>query len=198
MLPFERNSALLAPMVGITNRAFRTLVFELGAPDWCWTEMASAEAFVSRAQYEEEYTDVRPFPAKTSIQFFARSPGAMEAACKMVAARDSGLRPAGIDINFGCAAPNIRRSGGGSALSTDPEKSAALVAAARSAWPHMLSAKLRMGPDGDYGRLLKYCQALCAAGLDFLVIHPRTDSQKFRRSPHREVIGALSRDLPVP
>ncbi|MCE5255786.1 MAG: tRNA-dihydrouridine synthase, partial [Spirochaetaceae bacterium] len=47
-------------------------------------------------------------------------------------------------------------------------------------------------------RLLKYCQALCAAGLDFLVIHPRTDSQKFRRSPHREVIGALSRDLPVP
>lgn len=198
MLPFERDSALLAPMVGITNRAFRTLVAELGEPDWCWTEMASAEAFISHAQYEEAYTDARPFPAKTSIQFFARSCEAMSAACRLVTERDPELRPAALDINFGCSAPRIRRMGGGSALRGDPDKAAALVAAARSAWPYTLSAKLRMGPDGDYGRLLAYCRKLCDAGLDFLTIHPRIDSQKFRRSPHWEIIGALGRDLSVP
>jgi len=198
MLPFERDSALLAPMVGISNRAFRTVVAELGEPDWCWTEMASAEAFISHAQYEEAYTDTFPLPGKTSIQFFARSCEAMSAACKLVAERDPELRPAALDINFGCSAPHIRRMGGGSALSGDPDKAAALVAAARSAWPYTLSAKLRMGPDGDYGRLLAYCRRLCDAGLDFLTIHPRIDSQKFRRSPHWEIIGALGRDLSVP
>ncbi len=50
-------------MVGITNRAFRTLLEEAGAPDYAFSEMASAEAFISHAQYEAFYTDARPAPS---------------------------------------------------------------------------------------------------------------------------------------
>jgi tRNA-dihydrouridine synthase len=198
MIPFKEGAALLAPMVGITNRAFRTLVDELGAPDWYWTEMASAEAFVAQARYEESYTNVGPCPQKTSIQFFARSSEAIAKACRLVSERAPQDRPAGVDLNFGCSAPNIRKMGAGSALTSDPDKAAAFVEAARTAWPWTLSAKLRMGEMGDYDELLAFCRRLCDAGVDFLTIHPRLDLQKFRRKPHWEIIGALSRDLPVP
>jgi len=198
MIPFPRNSLLLAPMVGITNRAFRTLLSEIGPPDYAFTEMASAEAFVSRAQYEECYTDTQPSPERTSVQFYARSAEALAAACAAILERDATLIPAGIDINFGCSAPHIRRSGGGSAWSSNPKGAANLVAAARAAWPGRLSAKLRMGPDDDYDRFLAFCSGLAEAGLDFLTVHPRTDGQKYKRSPRYEYIGRLARDLALP
>ena len=185
-------------MVGITNRAFRTLVAELGGPDRYVTEMASAEAFSSHAQYEDCYTDARPSPSTTSVQFYARSLAAMEAACLELGRRDEALRPDGIDLNFGCSAPHIRKSGGGSAWSENPEGAAALVAAARSAWPGTLSAKLRLGPDDDYPRLLDFCAGLAAAGLDFIAIHPRTDSQKFKRRARHDITARLARDLAIP
>jgi len=198
MIPLPKNALMLAPMVGITNRAFRTLVAELGGPDRYVTEMASAEAFSSHAQYEECYTDARPSPSTTSVQFYARSQAAMEAACRELSRRDAALRPDGIDLNFGCSAPHIRKSGGGSAWSEDPAGAAELVAAARAAWSGTLSAKLRMGPDDDYPRLLGFCAGLAAAGLDFIAIHPRTDSQKFKRSARHDITARLARDLAIP
>jgi len=185
-------------MVGITNRAFRTLLSEIGPPDYAFTEMASAEAFVSRSQYEECYTDAQPSPSRTSVQFYARSADSLSAACSAILSRDAAQLPAGIDINFGCSAPHIRRSGGGSAWSSNPAGAADLVAAARAAWPGTLSAKVRMGPDDDYDRFLEFCSAIAGAGLDFLTVHPRTDGQKFKRSPKYEYIGRLSRTLAVP
>ena len=198
MVTLPEKAMILAPMVGITNRAFRTLVSELGGPDRYVTEMASAEAFSSHAQYEECYTDARPSPATTSVQFYARSAAAMEAACRELGKRDAALRPDGIDLNFGCSAPHIRKSGGGSAWSEDPAGAAELVAAARAAWSGTLSAKLRLGPDDDYPRLLGFCAGLAAAGLDFIAIHPRTDSQKFKRSARHDITARLARDLAIP
>ncbi len=198
MIPFAPGSLILAPMVGISNRAFRTLIRETGAPDFCFTEMASAEAFISGAQYEDYYTDPRPEPGTTSIQFSTRSAEALERACGMLSSRPPETRPAGVDINFGCSAPHIRRAGGGSAWSDNPEGAADLVLAARSSWQGALSAKIRMGSDSDPVRLRSFCEKIAAAGLDFLTFHPRTNSQKLRRKPDYDAIGALARDLPIP
>lgn len=185
-------------MVGITNRAFRTLLDELGGPDYAFTEMASAEAFVSHAQFEAYYTDAGPRSRSTSVQFYARSSEAMAAACSELLKRNAAEAPAGVDINFGCSAPHIRKTGGGSAWSTDPTGAARMVAAARAAWPGTLSAKVRMGPDDDYDRFLGFCSVIAAAGLDFLSVHPRTDGQRFRRKPRHDFTLRLASDLPIP
>lgn len=185
-------------MVGITNRAFRSLLAEIGSPDYAFTEMASAEAYTSHTKFESVYTDAQPSPSAVSVQFYARSPESLARACAETAARPHDERPAGIDINFGCSAPHIRRSGGGSAWSENPEGAARLVNAARRAWPGSLSAKLRMGPDDDYGRLLDFCRRLAGEGLDFLTLHPRTDGQKFRRLPRHDITLRLAADLCIP
>lgn len=198
MLPFQRGALLLAPMVGITNRAFRTLIAEIGATDYFFTEMASAEAYCARAQYEEVYTDTLPEPSRTSVQFYARSPESMAQACRRIKERPEHLRPAGIDINLGCSAPHIRRQGGGSAWSNDAEQASRLVSAARANWAGILSAKIRTGPDDNYDRLLRFAVAIASAGLDFLTLHPRIDGQKFKGAPNWDLIGRLSLDLSIP
>lgn len=198
MLPFSHGSLLLAPMVGITNRAFRSLIAEIGAPDYFFTEMASAEAFCARAQFEEVFTDPLPDPKKTSIQFYARSPESLAQACRRIFERTEATKPTGIDINLACSAPHIRRQGGGSAWSSDAQMAAELVSAARENWAGVLSAKIRTGPDENYERLHRFAEMLACAGLDFLTLHPRTDSQKFKGSPNWDFIGRLSRDLSIP
>jgi len=185
-------------MVGITNRAFRTLLDELGGPDYAFTEMASAEAFISHAQFEAFYTDAGPLPRSTSVQFYARSSAALASACVELLKRGAAEAPAGVDINFGCSAPHIRKTGGGSAWSADPAGASGMVAAARAVWPGILSAKVRMGPDDDYGRFLDFCASIAGAGLDFITVHPRTDGQRFRRKPRHDFTLRLASDLSIP
>jgi tRNA-dihydrouridine synthase len=185
-------------MVGITNRAFRTLLAELGPPDYAFTEMASAEAFVANAQFEEFYTDPRPSAQATSIQFYARSASIIGKACAKISSRSEETRPRGIDINFGCSAPHIRRAGGGSAWSSNPEGAAELVSLARQEWNGILSAKIRIGSVDDYQALLMFTSRLVESGLDFISFHPRMDDQKFRRKPLYDVFGRLANDCSIP
>ncbi len=196
--PFPDGALLLAPMVGITDRAFRTLVAELGTPDWSFTEMAGVEGFIAGSAEDEVYTDPGPDPERTSVQFYASKPDRLALACARLARLPAGRRPAGVDINFGCAAPRIRRSGAGAAWSADPEGALRMVDAARGAWPGILSAKLRAGPDTDPERLLAHCLKLQDAGLDFITLHPRTDDQKFRRAPDHRLTGIIARGLSIP
>jgi tRNA-dihydrouridine synthase len=198
MLPFSRGALLLAPMVGITNRAFRTLLTELGSPDYAFTEMASAEAFVANAQFEEYYTDPRPLAQATSIQFFARSATVIGKACAKIASRSAETRPGGIDINFGCSAPHIRKAGGGSAWNLNPQGAAELVFQARQEWDGALSAKIRTGPSDDYEKLLAFASCLVESGLDFISFHPRMDGQKFRRKPRYDLLGRLAGNCRIP
>lgn len=198
MAPFPERALFLAPMVGITNRAFRSLVAELGAPDWSFTEMAGVEGFLEGRPDDAAYIDPGPDPQHCSIQFFAKRPERLALACAKVRDTMGERLPAGIDINFGCSAPGIRRAGGGTAWSGDPDGALRLVEAARAAWPGLLSAKLRSGPDEDPERLLSHCRRLEGAGLDFLCIHPRTDSQKFKGAANHSLTGILAENLGIP
>jgi tRNA-dihydrouridine synthase len=198
MMFFPRGALLLAPMVGITNRAFRTLVHELGDADWYTTEMASAEAFLAGGRNEAVYLDPAPYPARTSVQFAARTPEALAAACRALSTMPDAQRPAGIDINMGCAAPHIKASGRGAALLDDPTRAQEMVAAARENWPGVLSAKIRLSAvQGEEGTVL-LAKALAAAGLDFLVVHARFDTQKFRRKVDHGFALLLAQELSIP
>jgi len=192
--PFPPGSLFLAPMVGLSHRALRTLVREFGGLDFAYTEMASAAALVSGSPNEEWYLDAGPQPERTMLQFYTLKPERLVEALHACAGRDV----MGADINFGCAAPHISRAGGGVAWMENPEAAAGLVAAARAAWPRLLSAKLRIGPEEDYPRLRDFCLGLVEAGVDFLALHPRLSGEKFRRTSRWDFVGKLAAELSVP
>jgi len=116
----------------------------MGPADWYFTEMASAEAFISGGKNEAIYLDPQPSSARTSVQFAARSPETLARACQKLQQLPLDYRPAGVDINMGCAALHIKRRGCGAALLDNPLLAQEMVAAARKNWPGLLSAKIRI------------------------------------------------------
>lgn len=194
----KADHLLLAPMVGLTHRAFRTLVFAFGGLDFAYTEMASAGGYLTGSMEDRFWTDCGPRSEHTGLQFYTVKPEHLEEACRRVSLLDKDARPAAIDINFACSAPHILRAGGGADWMKRPAEAGTLVSLARAAWPGILGAKIRLGVDEDYPRLLDFCLNLATAGLDMLVIHPRLDSQKFRRTANHDFIRRLVEDLPIP
>jgi len=188
------RSLLLAPMVALSHRALRELILSFGGLDLAFTEMASAGAVTAHSLYDRYFLDVDPLPNGTIFQFYTTKPELLPEALGMVAERGA----FGADINFGCAAPRILQAGGGAAWMREPEKAADLVRLARLGWAASLSAKLRIGLDDDYGRLLDFCLRLAEAGLDFLTLHPRLEGQKFRRKGRWDYVARLVEDLSIP
>ena len=192
--PLPPEALILAPMVALSHRALRELILEFGGLDLAFTEMASAAAVVSGSPYEDFYLDIGPEPARAVFQFYTVKPERLEEALAAVATRGA----FGADINFGCAAPHIKKAGGGVAWMKKPKEAAELMAAARRAWPSSLSAKLRLGESEDYPALRDFCLGLAEAGADFITLHPRFENQKFRRKGRWDILARLAADLPLP
>ncbi|MBL7684450.1 MAG: tRNA-dihydrouridine synthase [Deltaproteobacteria bacterium] len=102
----------LAPMDGVTDSTFRTILYRYGAPDVLFTEFVSVEGLVRQIpamfqdlQYEE---NERPMIA----QIYGYEPEAFRKSVQIVAK----LGFDGIDINMGCPAKSVVHSGGGAAL----------------------------------------------------------------------------------
>lgn len=187
----------LAPMATLSHRALRELVAGFGGCGLYWTEMVSAAAFVSGAPFERYYADALPDPSKVVFQVVGSDPERIERTARLLAERGG----AGIDLNMGCAAPEIVRQGAGVAWMRDAAAAARLVARLRAALPGMrLSCKIRAGHGGDAlaERLLGFCRALVGAGADSIAVHPRLAEEKFKRPPMMELAGMLARELPVP
>ncbi len=102
----------LAPMDGVTDHIFRTVVYRYGPPDVMFTEFVSVEGLSRRIpalfndlKYEK---NERPMIA----QIYGYEPEAFKASVKIVAE----LGFDAVDINMGCPAKSVVHSGGGAAL----------------------------------------------------------------------------------
>ncbi len=102
----------LAPMDGVTDHVFRTIVYRHGPPDIMFTEFVSVEGLSRRIpalfndlKYENHE---RPMIA----QIYGYEPEAFKVSIKIVAELDFD----GVDINMGCPAKSVVHSGGGAAL----------------------------------------------------------------------------------
>ena len=201
MIKLPAGALMLAPMVELSNRPLRTLMEQWGGCDRYHTEMCSASAWLANTAYEKWFLDTQPAPEKTVVQFYATKVDDIPRAAARL--RDEkvaeGAPLAGIDINFGCAAPHIERSGGGVYWMKQADASAELVAKTRQAIPELaLSAKLRLGYEDSPQDLLAYCKLLADAGLDYLTLHPRLKNEKFRRQSRWSNVRFLAENLPIP
>lgn len=197
--PFPSGSLFLAPMVALSHRALRELILEFGGLDYAYTEMASAGAAVSGSPYEDCYLDSGPDPSKVVYQLFTAKSERLPEALAMLKDRQGQTGQVfGADINFGCAAPHITKTGGGAAWMREPEKAFALVRAARSAWEGHLSAKIRLGQEDDYEALADFVRGLADAGAEYVAVHPRLEAQKFRRLGRWDYVARLVREMPIP
>ncbi|MDR1211132.1 MAG: tRNA-dihydrouridine synthase family protein, partial [Spirochaetaceae bacterium] len=185
---------LLAPMAEISHRALRELIGEFGGCDEYFTEMISAPALLSGGEFEPYYRENLPDPDRLVYQLTGADGDQLARAAGIL----DRLECAGIDINMGCAAPLITRTGGGVRWMNDKDRAAMMIAKVRKSVKKRLSVKLRLGPDENFEYLLAFCRALEAAGTEFITLHPRTAGEKFRRRAKWQYVEALSGELSIP
>lgn len=115
------------------------------------------------------------------------------------AARLATLKPAGIDLNFGCPAKTVNRHQGGAILLREPERLYRVVSMVRAAIPQdmLLSAKMRLGYE-DPHLAVDCAQAISAGGVQELVVHARTKTDGYRPPAYWERIAPIKDAVDIP
>jgi nifR3 family TIM-barrel protein len=105
-----------------------------------------------------------------------------------------------IDINMGCPVRKVCRVGGGSAMMTEHERTAALVRTMVNALRIPVTAKMRLGWDDDNLTAPDLAKALEDAGIAAVFVHGRTREQGFSGTVNlagiRAVVQAV-KSIPV-
>ena len=136
--------ALLAPMAGVTDEAYRTLCARFGVACTV-TEMVSAKALQFSDKKTRELMHLNQDEHPAAIQIFGSEPQVMAQAARICME----YGPEIIDINMGCPAPKIANNGSGSALMKNPSLCGEIVAAVAAAVPVPVTVKLRKGWDSS-------------------------------------------------
>lgn len=216
---------MLAPMAGVTNPPFRRLCreqAELGlaqagvdpaasgppgthAPGGLWVcEMITSRALLERNP--EAMNMIKPDPGDPvrSIQLYGVEPKTTAGAVAMLVGEN---RADHIDLNFGCPAPKVTRKGGGSALPWKLDLfreivSAAVDAARRASADRDIdvpvTAKIRIGIDGDHETFLDAARIAEDAGISGLTLHARTMAQHYSGDADWRRIGELVHGTALP
>ena len=163
----------LAPMAGVTDRAFRQICKEKGA-DVTVSEMVSIKGLFYQdkktAQLLSFHDRERPF----GIQLFGSDPAIFAYAAGRIAQE---YQPDFIDINMGCPMPKIVNNGDGSALMNDPELVYKIVKSAVQASGLPVSVKIRKGFQNE--NAAEVASAAESAGAAFITVHGRTRDQMY-------------------
>jgi tRNA-dihydrouridine synthase len=184
----------LAPMAEISHRAFRELIEGFGGCDGYFSEMISAGALLAGGPNEKYYIDTAPKPEKVVFQLV----GADIDQISRAAAFLDRLECAGIDINMGCSAPLIRKTGAGAAWMASIDRAGELISHVRPIVKRRLSVKLRIGYKDDFEYLVRFCRRLEAEGTELIILHPRLVTEKFKRLARWEYVGRLKQELKIP
>ena len=188
----QSGKVFLAPLAGVTDRAFREICREQGADGVC-TEMVSAKGI----WYKDKKTaDLLYFGEKEEpcgIQLFGSE-------AEIVAhgvTHALTYRPAWIDLNMGCPVPKIVKNGDGSALMKDIAKAESVIrAAVKAAGETPLTVKFRLGFESDIS--VEFAQMCESAGATAICLHARTRSQMYAGKADWSAIGRVKNVVKIP
>jgi len=190
---------VLAPMAGVTNRAFRRLCREYGGGLYV-TEMVTARALVERNPESMRIISHDPDEEIRSIQIYGVDPASVRAAVRLVVEED---RADHIDLNFGCPVPKVTRKGGGSALPWKTDLFTGIVAAATEEAAKgdvPLTVKVRTGIDKDHLTYIDSAKIARDHGAAAVTLHARTAGEYYSGHSAWSAITTLREavdDIPI-
>ena len=190
---------ICGPMATISHPAFRILVEEFGGCDEYFTEMINAGSLLTGGPFEKYYIDPAPVPEKVVWQLTGHDCEKMVLAAKELVK----LPGIGLDINMGCSAPDVYKTGAGIGWMTRPKEETeemvrqvgVVVEGYNKENPEnakRFSVKLRLGDENftDKG-FFDFCDMLVKNGAKLLTLHPRTKKEKLSRPPRYSYCQAL-------
>ena len=188
---------LLAPLAGVSDSPFRRLAREQGASA-VYTEMVSSDGLVRGSQATLDYCAFDPSERPIGIQLFGSDPGMMADAARILCELPAERRPDLIDINMGCPVRKVVNRCAGAALLTNVPLAQAIVRRMTEVSDLPVTAKIRLGWDGDSRNVVEMSRALEDAGARAVAIHARTRAEKFEGTAHWDMIGEARKAVAIP
>jgi nifR3 family TIM-barrel protein len=190
------TNLFLSPLAGYTNLPFRVTLRELGGLGWATTDLVNARSLLERNRTALKLVESSPEDRPLAIQLFGSVPEEMRDAAVMC--QEMGAQS--VDINMGCPVKKVVKIGGGSAMMTELDKTAALVRGMIAAVKIPVTAKMRLGWDDDNLTAPDLARVLEDVGVAAIYVHGRTRAQGFAGTVNlagiRAVVQAV-KNIPV-
>ena len=200
----------LAPLAGVSDRAFRRVCRACGA-DFTVSEMVSAKALcyeqrkktAGERSVSGQLASVMRDELPMAVQIFGSEPDFMAEAARMIEANEyigcmSEVAPSAIDINMGCPVKKVTGNGEGSALLKNPKLIGEIVSAVVKAVSIPVTVKIRAGWDSTSINAPEVARIIEAAGASMITVHARTREQMYEPGVDRSVITAVKRAVSIP
>ena len=188
-----KSHAVLAPMAGVSDRAYRELCVRFGAA-YCVSEMVSSKALSFNSKKSEELMEISDLERPCGIQIFGDDPKCMADAAKHALEN----KPDIIDINMGCPAPKISSNGSRSALMKNPRLCGEIVKAVTAVTDTPVTVKIRKGWDDDSVNAVEVAKICESAGAAAITVHGRTRQQYYKPPVDYDIIKAVRESVSVP
>ncbi len=191
-----KNGVFLAPMAGVTDRAFRYMCKKYGAGGMT-TEMVSAKAICYGDKKTAKLAFIADEERPCGLQLFGSEPDIMAKAAVSVFEM---FHPEFIDVNMGCPAPKIVNNGEGSSLMKNPKLCGEIVKAMKTALDGRcpLTVKIRRGFDAGHINAVEVAKACEEAGADGIFVHARTREQMYMPPVEYSTVAEVKSAVKIP
>ena len=190
-----KNQVVLAPMAGISNSAYRTIIKEMGA-GLIVAEMVSDKAIMYGNKKTVDMLYMTDFERPISQQIFGSDKESFVYSAKYIY---ENMHPDIIDINMGCPVPKVAISSqAGSALLKNPDKVYDIVKSVVEAVPIPVTVKIRSGWDESSINAKEIAKVIESAGASAITIHPRTRKQGYSGNADWKIIKEVKEVVNIP
>lgn len=185
------NPVVVAPMAGVSNAAFRTIVKRFGA-GLVVCEMISDKGIQYRNEKTLNMLHIEENEYPLSIQIMGGNKDSLVEAAKYVA---NNTEAAIIDINMGCPVNKIIKAEAGARWLLDPNKVYEMVASVVDAIDKPVTVKMRTGWDDDHLFAVENALAAERAGASMVAMHGRTRVQMYEGQANWEILKEVKQAL---